>query len=340
MAVIDLGIDMGTSHVVLYGKGKGVVLNEPGVVAVDRNTGKVLALGTDAEKMLGRAPGSILVSMPLIDGVISDFDLVSAMLRQFVSIAVGKHLFGGPRIILSVPSGVNDVEKHGLQTALFEAGARRTQVMDRSLAAAIGAGMDISQNLGQMVVDIGAGMTDIAVITMGQAAIAEAVRIGGHDFDEAIVHYILRKHSVLTGDVTAQELKKGIGSAMPRRDSLYMDVAGRDRLTGLPRLQRITSEEVNEAIDEPLQTLIGKIHSVLERTPAELAADIFDSGIVLTGGGACLLGLAEALSIALKIECRVAEDAQTCVARGCGRVLENPGTLGQYLRPHSRVIIR
>lgn len=327
----DLGIDLGTASIVFYGRGKGIVLNEPAVIAVDRETRHVLAIGEEARKMLGRAPGNILVMRPLRDGMIADFDMASAMLRYFVVKAVGKHLLGGPRVILSLPSGVNEVERHSLTTALFEAGARRTQIMERPIAAAIGAELPIGEAYGEMIVDIGGGMTDIAVLSLGRAIVRDSVKVAGDQFDDAIVRYIRRKHNLLIGEVTAEDLKIHIGSAMPRSDQLYLDITGRDLISGLPKVMRVTSDEITEAIDEPLQQLIENIHTVLEHTPAELAADIFDSGIVLSGGGANLSGLSEAVSIALKVGCRTADNAQECVARGCGLTLEKFSEFGKYL---------
>lgn len=329
--LIDLGIDYGTANIVIYGRGKGIVLNEPAVIAADRDTRHVLAVGEEAQKMLGRAPGNILVMRPVKEGIIADFEMASALLRYFMIKVVGKHILGGPRVVLSLPSGVNEVERHSLTAALFEAGARRTQIMERSVAAAIGAELPISEAYGEMIVDIGGGMTDIAVLSLGRALVHDSPKMGGDQFDEAIIRYIRRKHNLLIGEITAEDLKIHIGSAMPRAEQLYMEVTGRNLITGLPRILRITSDEVTEAIDEPLQALIETIHGVLEHTPAELAADIFDTGIVLTGGGAELSGLAEAVSIALKVGCRTADNAQECVARGCGMTLEKFSEYGKYL---------
>ncbi len=327
----DLGVDFGTANIIFYGRGRGIILNEPAVIAVDRETRHVLAIGEEARKMLGRAPGNIWVMRPLKDGMIADFDMASALLRYYVVKAVGKHLLGGPRVVLSLPAGVNEVERHSLTTALFEAGVRRTQIMERPIAAAIGAELRIGEAYGEMIVDIGGGMTDIAVLSLGRTVVRDSVKIAGDQFDESIIRYIRRKHNLLIGEVTAEDVKIHIGSAMPRSEQLYMEITGRNLITGLPKILRVTSDEITEAIDEPLQSLIENIHSVLEHTPAELAADIFDTGIVLSGGGANLSGLAEAVSIALKIGCRTADNAQECVARGCGMTLEKFNEFGKYL---------
>ena len=329
--VLDIGIDLGTASVVIYGKGKGVVLNEPAVIAFDRDTRNVLAVGEDARRMIGRTPGNIVAMRPLGDGMIADFELVSAMLRYFVTKVVGKRLLGGPRVLISVPSGVNEVERHSIMTSLFEAGARRTQMMEKPIAAAIGAGLPIGEAYGQMICDIGAGATEIAVMSLGRVIVRDTVKIGGDQFDDAIIRYIRRKHNLLIGELTAEDLKINIGSALPRNEQFYMEVTGRNLISGLPKVMRITSDEITEALDEPLQSLLEAIHAVLEHTPAELVADIFESGIVLSGGGALLGGLCEAVALALKVDCRLAEDPQEAVARGCGLTLENWNDFGQFL---------
>jgi len=329
--VQDLGIDLGTASVVIYGKGKGVILNEPAVIAFDRDTRNVLAVGEEARRMIGRTPGNIVAMRPLGDGMIADFELVSAMLRYFVTKVAGKRLLGGPRVLISVPAGVNEVERHSIMTSLFEAGARRTQMIEKPIAAAIGAGLPIGEAYGQMICDIGAGVTEIAVMSLGRVIVRDTVKIGGDQFDDAIIRYIRRKHNLLIGELTAEDLKINIGSALPRNEQFYMEVTGRNLISGLPKVMRITSDEITEALDEPLQALLEAIHAVLEHTPAELVADIFESGIVLSGGGALLGGLCEAVALALKVECHLAEDPQEAVARGCGLTLENWSEFGQFL---------
>lgn len=329
--VLDIGVDLGTASVVIYGKGKGVVLNEPAVIAFDRDTRNVLAVGEEARRMMGRTPSNIVAMRPLGDGMIADFELASAMLRYFVTKVVGKRILGGPRVLISMPAGVNEVERHSIMTSLFEAGARRTQLMERPIAAAIGAGLPIGEAYGQMICDIGGGVTDIAVMAQGRIIVRDSVKIGGDLFDDAIIRYIRRKHNLLIGELTAEDLKINVGSAVPRNEQFYMEVTGRNLISGLPKVMRITSDEITEALDEPIQSLLEAIHAVLEHTPAELVADIFESGIVLSGGGAQLAGLCEAVSLALKVDCHLAEDAQECVARGCGLTLENLSEYGQFL---------
>ncbi len=334
--VLDIGIDLGTASVVIYGKGKGVVLNEPAVIAIDRETRNVLAVGEEARRMVGRTPGNIVAMRPLGDGMIADFEMASAMLRYFVAKAVGKRILGGPRVIMSVPAGVNEVERHSLTASLFEAGARRTRLMERPVAAALGAGLPIGEAYGEMICDIGGGVTDIAVLSLGRVIVRDTVKIGGDQFDDAIIRYIRRKHNLLLGEITAEDLKINIGSAIPRAEQFYMEVTGRNLLTGLPKIMRITSDEITEAIDEPLQALLEAIHAVLEHTPAELVADIFESGITLSGGGAQLSGLTEAVALSLKVDCHLADDPQVCVARGCGLTLENWSEYGQFLGERRR----
>ena len=334
--VLDIGIDLGTASVVIYGKGKGVVLNEPAVIAIDRETRNVLAVGEEARRMVGRTPGNIVAMRPLGDGMIADFEMASAMLRYFVAKAVGKRILGGPRVIMSVPAGVNEVERHSLTASLFEAGARRNRLMERPVAAALGAGLPIGEAYGEMICDIGGGVTDIAVLSLGRVIVRDTVKIGGDQFDDAIIRYIRRKHNLLLGEITAEDLKINIGSAIPRAEQFYMEVTGRNLLTGLPKIMRITSDEITEAIDEPLQALLEAIHAVLEHTPAELVADIFESGITLSGGGAQLSGLTEAVALSLKVDCHLADDPQVCVARGCGLTLENWSEYGQFLGERRR----
>jgi len=329
--VMDIGVDLGTASVVIYGKGKGVVLKEPALIAYDRETRNVLAVGEEARRMMGRTPANIVAVRPLGDGMIADFELASAMLRYFVTKVVGKRILGGPRVLISMPAGVNEVERHSIMTSLFEAGARRTQLMERPIAAAIGAGLPIGEAYGQMICDIGGGVTDIAVMAQGRIIVRDSVKIGGDLFDDAIIRYIRRKHNLLIGELTAEDLKINVGSAVPRNEQFYMEVTGRNLISGLPKVMRITSDEITEALDEPIQSLLEAIHAVLEHTPAELVADIFESGIVLSGGGAQLAGLCEAVSLALKVDCHLAEDPQECVARGCGLTLENLSEYGQFL---------
>lgn len=332
----DIGIDLGTSNVLIYARNKGIALNEPAVVALERDTRTIRAIGTDAHRMIGRTPGNIIAMRPLGTGSMGDFELASTMLHYFVTETIGKRMFSRPRAVLSLPSGINEMEKRSMVSVMFEAGTRRTQLLDRPVAAAIGAGININDAYGSMIVDIGYGMTDIAVLSLGKVVVADASPIGSARFDDAIAKYLRRKHNLLIGERTAEELKVNITSAIPRAEQLYMEVTGRNLISGLPKLMRINSDEMFEAIDEPLTALMEAIHAVLEHTPAELAADVFDNGIVLSGGGAKLSGLADAISTALKVKCRVADNPQECVARGCGMALEKASEFGKYLNTGKR----
>ena len=330
-AYSDIGIDLGTSNVLVYMKGKGIVLSEPAVVAIDRDSRQVLAIGEEARRMVGRTPSTILAIRPLREGVISDFELTSEMLRYFVTKVIGRRYFSRPLAVVSLPSGVNEVEKRSIISTMFDAGMRRTQLLDRPLAAAIGAGLDLGEAYGSMIVDVSGGVTDIAVLSMGQVVVSDLSKTGGDRFDDAIIRYLRRKHNLLIGERTAEELKITIGSAVPRTEQLYMEVTGRNLLTGLPKTIRVNSDEITEALDEPLQAFIESIHAVLERTPAELAADIFEAGILFTGGGSELMGLCEAVSTTLKVTCAAADDPQNCVVMGCVRMLEDPRSLRHLL---------
>lgn len=321
--ISDLGIDLGTSNVLIYQKNKGIVLRQPAVVAIERVSKKVLAVGTDAYRMIGRTPGNVLALRPLRQGVVSDFELTNTMLRHFMSMVIGKRIFGRPRVVLSVPSGVNEAEKSSLISILFDAGAKRTQLLDRPIAAAMGVGMDFQKPYGCMVVDMGAGVTDIAVLASGQVIEAASVCYGGDYFDDAIIRYLRKKHNLLIGERTAEEVKITLGSAVPPISSLTEDVTGRDLLSGLPKTMSIASSEIYEACKDAVADLIESIQGVIERTPPQLASDIFEDGIVLTGGAASLSGLPEAIYNELHIPCGVADDPQTSVVLGCGRALDN-----------------
>lgn len=318
----DIGIDLGTASVMVYIKGRGVVLREPAMVAVDRNTRNILAVGEDAKRMQGRTPGNVMTIRPLRDGSIGDFDIAERMLRYFMNKVVGRRLFFRPRAIVTVPSGVTDVEKRSVIDAMLDAGARRTQLMDSSVAAALGAGLDVSGPYGSMIVDIGGGVTDIAVVALEHAVVRKTVKIAGDQFDETIIRYLRRKHNLMVGERTAEELKLTIGAAVRRTEKLYMDVTGRNLVSGLPKTLRVHSDEIFEALEDSVSALVEHIHAVLERTPPELAADIFDHGIMLTGAGSLLFGLNEALSKQLKLDCLTAEDPQACTALGVGRAIE------------------
>ena len=321
--VNDIGVDLGTSNVLIYMKGKGIMLREPAVVAVERDSRKILAVGSDAYRMIGRTPGNVVAVRPLRQGTVADFELTRTMLRYFVSNVVGRRLFARPRAVVSVPSGVNDVEKHSIISIMFDAGMRRTQLLDRPIAAALGVGIQFEEAYGSMIVDMGAGVTDIAVLSMGEVVVSSCVPIGGDYFDDAIIRYLRKKHNLLIGERTAEEIKINIGSAVPQVGDLSMDVTGRNLISGLPKTQSVTTSEVFEALKDAVGELIEAIQAVIEHTPPQLASDIFDDGIVFSGGAAALKGLTEAVSATLRIPCSLADDPQTSVVMGCGRALED-----------------
>lgn len=338
--VSDLGIDLGTSNVLIYQKGKGIVLRQPAVVAIERTTKKVLAVGTEAYKMIGRTPGNVLAIRPFRQGVVSDFELANTMLRNFMSQLIGKRFFARPRVVLSVPTGVNESEKSNIVSILYDAGVKRTQLLDRPIAAAMGVGMDFRKPYGCMIVDMGAGVTDIAVLASGLVIEAASVCYGGDYFDDAIIRYLRKKHNLLIGERTAEEVKITIGSAVPPTSGMTCEVTGRSLLSGLPKTQTIHATEVYEAIKDAVADLIESIQGVLERTPPQLASDIFEDGIVLSGGAASLAGLPEAVYNALHIPCGVADDPQTSVVLGCGRVLDDFNAYKNVLTESRRGIVR
>lgn len=322
----DLGIDLGTSNVLIYQKGKGIVLQQPAVVAIERSTKKVLSIGAEAHRMIGRTPSNILAIRPLKQGTVADFELTNTMLRFFLSGALSKRLFSGPKVVMSVPSGVTETEKQSLINVLLDAGVKRTYLLDRPLAAALGVGLDLKQRYGHMIVDMGAGITDIAVISEGEIVQSSSVYYAGDYFDDAIIRYIRKKYSLLIGERTAEQVKINIGTAMmPESDeaNLSMPVVGRNQLSGLPYTREIHASEIYEALRDPVAALIGSIQDVLVRTPPQLAADIFDDGIVLSGGAAGLARLPEAIYNALHIPCGVADDPQLSVVLGCGLAAED-----------------
>ena len=319
----DIGIDLGTASVLVYIKGKGIVLREPSVVAIDRNTNKILAVGEEARLMLGRTPGNIVAIRPLREGVISDYDITEKMLRYFIDKAIGRRRLIKPRMVVCVPSGVTEVEKRAVIDAANNAGARTTRLIEEPIASAIGAGLDISKASGNMVLDIGGGTTDIAVISLGGIVVSTSIKIAGDKFDEAIVRYMRKKHNIMIGERTAEELKINAGTAFPREEQLKVEVRGRNLISGLPKTIEVTSDEMLEALSEPVSAIADAVHSVLERTPPELSADISDRGIVMAGGGSLLNGLDKLISKRTGIPVYVAEDAISCVAIGTGQALEH-----------------
>ncbi len=322
MQYTDIGIDLGTASILVYIRGKGVVLKEPSVVAFDRDTNKIKAIGEDARLMLGRTPGNIVAVRPLRQGVISDYQVTEKMMKYFIQKALGKKTFRKPRIAVCVPSGVTEVEKKAVEDATYQAGAREVSIIEEPIAAAIGAGIDISKPCGNMIVDIGGGTSDIAVISLGGTVVSASIKIAGDDFDEAIVRYMRKKHNLLIGERTAEDIKIKVGSCFPRAEVDSIDVRGRNLVTGLPKTVTVTSEETEEALRESTAQIVEAVHSVLERTPPELTADIADRGIVLTGGGALLRGLEELLESKTGINTMTAEDPMKCVAIGTGKYVE------------------
>lgn len=334
MQYTDIGIDLGTASILVYIRGKGVVLKEPSVVAFDRDTDKIKAIGEDARLMLGRTPGNIVAVRPLRQGVISDYKVTEQMMKHFIQKALGRKTFRKPIIAVCVPSGVTEVEKKAVEDATYQAGARDVKIIEEPIAAAIGAGIDISKPCGNMIVDIGGGTTDIAVISLSGTVVSTSVKIAGDDFDEAIVRYMRKKHNLLIGERTAEDIKIKVGSCFPRAEADSIDVRGRNLVTGLPKTVTVTSEETEEALRESTAQIVEAVHSVLERTPPELTADIADRGIVLTGGGALLRGLEELLESKTGINTMTAEDPMKCVAIGTGKYVE--ALSGNYSDVESR----
>lgn len=318
----DIGIDLGTASILVYIKGKGVVLKEPSVVAIDRDTDTIRAIGEEARLMIGRTPGNIVAVRPLRQGVISNYSVTEQMIKYFIQKAVGKRSYKKPRISICVPSGATEVETKAVEDASFQAGAREVFIVEEPLAAAIGVGIDISKPCGNMVVDIGGGTTDIAVISLGATVESTSVKVAGDDFDDAIVRYMRKKHNLLVGERTAEEIKIGIGTCFKKTEVKKMEVRGRNLVTGLPKIIEVTSEEVEEALREATTQIVEAIHGVLENTPPELSADIAVRGIVLTGGGCLLDGLEELIESKTGINTMTAEDPMTAVAIGTGRYLE------------------
>ena len=329
---MDIGIDLGTANILVYVKGKGVVLKEPSVVAIDKVRNKVLAVGDDAREMLGRAPGSIVAIRPLKEGVIANYTVTQKLLSYVIDKVAGKSVFFKPRVMTCVPIGITSVEKRAVMEATTQGGASKTYLIEEPLAAALGAGIDISVPRGNMVVDIGGGTTDIAVLSLGGIVVSSSIRIGGDHFDEAIVRHVKKVHNVLIGERTAEEIKMQVATVSRDGRQETISVRGRDMVTGLPTTFSVTSEDCRVALDDSVSSLIATVRGVLEKCPPELAADIVDNGIYLTGGGALLDGLAEVMSKETGITTHIADDPLECVALGTGKALENldklhPGTV-------------
>ncbi|HYZ18873.1 MAG TPA: rod shape-determining protein [Gaiellaceae bacterium] len=317
----DMAVDLGTANTLVYVRGRGIVLSEPSVVAIDQRTGDVHAVGVEAKRMLGRTPGTISAIRPLKDGVIADFDVTEQMLRHFIQ-KVHQHRFAHPRVVVCVPSGVTGVEKRAVEEATLSAGAREAHLIEEPMAAAIGAGLPVSEPTGNMIVDVGGGTSEVAVISLGGIVVSQSLRVGGDEMDEAIVSHIKKEYKLLIGQQTAEEIKLEVGSAFQMKEEVQAEVRGRDMLTGLPKTIVLSSDEVRHALEEPVSQIIDAIRSTLDKTPPELAADIMDRGIVLAGGGALLTGLDERLRHETQMPTQLAESPLTCVAVGSGRSLE------------------
>lgn len=318
----DIGIDLGTANVIVYVKGKGIVLREPSVVAIDNNTNKILTVGEEARNMLGRTPGNIVATRPMRDGVIADYEITESMLKYFIRKVYGQKKFLRPRVMVCIPAVVTEVEKRAVLNAATQAGARNTYVIEEPVAAALGAGLNIAEPSGSMIVDIGGGTTDIAVLALGGIVVSESLRTGGDKLDQAIIRYMRRFHNLLIGERTAEEIKINAGTAYPSNRNLQIDVRGRDLVNGLPKTIRISSAESYDAMQELVFAIINGVKSVLEKTPPELAADIIDKGIVLTGGGALLDGMNLLIQETTGIPIHIAEDPLSCVAVGTGKALD------------------
>lgn len=319
----DIGIDLGTANVIIFQRGRGIVIQEPAVVAIDTENHRVLAVGGQARQMIGRTPGNIMAVHPLREGVIADYDVTEAMLKHFVRRVLRQPRLLRPQMVVCVPSGVTDVEKRAVQEAAIQAGAKRVFLISEPMAAAIGAGIDVSQPVGHLVVDVGGGTTDAAVISLGGEVVSDSIRVGGSKMDESIMRYVRREFNVVIGERTAEELKVKIGCALEPDEPESMEVTGRDAVTGLPRPVTITSTHIYEALEETLSQITHMIRSILERTPPELGSDIYDHGLVLTGGGALLKGFPELIARETGITSYLVEDPIACVARGTGQVLES-----------------
>ena len=318
----SVGIDLGTANVLVYVKGKGIILREPSVVAIDRNTDEVLAIGEEAREMIGRTPGNIVAIRPMRDGVIADYDMTESMIRYFLDKVVGRTLLFRPRLMICVPSGISGVERRAVQEAAEQAGAKRAELIEEPIAAALGAGVDIAEPVGTMVVDIGGGTCDVAVISLGGIVNGESLRIAGNKMDSDIESFIKREYNLLIGERTSENIKTTIGAAYKGARNLDMEVRGRDIVTGMPKNITVATDEVAEALRESVESIVNCVRRVLDVTPPELSADIFDRGIIMTGGGALLYGLDEIIRRETQIPTVIADDPMSCVAIGTGKALE------------------
>lgn len=327
----DIGIDLGTANTLVHVRGKGIVVREPSVVAIDTNNDKVLAVGNAAKDMIGRTPGNITAIRPMKDGVIAAYDVTQTMLRAFIKMVSSSNILTKPRVVICIPSGVTEVEKRAVEEATLQAGAREAFLIEEPMAASIGAGLPVEEPTGCMVVDIGGGTSEVAVISLGGIVTSKSVRVAGDAFDAAIVAHIRKEYNLMIGDRTGESVKLNIGSAYPLEEEIEMDIRGRDLLTGLPKNINVSSVEIRKALEEPIMQVIDAIKFTLEKTPPELSADIIDRGITLTGGGALIRGLDALISKETEIPVKVAENPLDCVALGTGKVLEELDTLKKVL---------
>lgn len=317
-----MGIDLGTANTLVYVRGQGIVLSEPSVVAINRDTGRVRAVGNEAKNMIGRTPGNIVAIRPMKDGVIADFEITEAMLRYFITKIHNRNRLVWPRVAIGIPSGITEVEKRAVTESATLAGAKKVYLIEEPMAAAIGAGLPVHEPQGCMIVDIGGGTTEVAVIALGGIVFSKSVRVAGDEMDQAIIQHLKRTYNMMVGERTAEEIKIAIGSAFPLKEELEMQVKGRDQVLGLPKILTITSEEVREALREPVSAIVDGVRVTLERTPPELSADIVDRGVVLAGGGALLRGMEQLLSKETGLHVSIGEDPLTAVALGTGKYLE------------------
>ena len=332
----DMAVDLGTANTLVYVRGAGIVLNEPSVVAINSDNGSILAVGTEAKRMIGRTPGNIVAVRPLRDGVIADFDTTERMLRYFIQKVHKRRFLAKPRLVICVPSGITGVERRAVEEAGYKAGARKVFIIEEPMAAAIGSGMPIHEPTGNMVVDIGGGTTEIAVISLGGIVVSVSIRVGGDELDEAIIAYVNREYSLLLGERTAEDIKMRVGSAFPLPNEPEAELRGRDLITGLPRTVILPAEEIRKALEEPIQAIVDAVKSTLDRTPPELSGDIMDRGIMLTGGGALLRGLDERLRHETGMPVVIAENPLNCVVLGSGRTVEEFEALNRVLVSNPR----
>lgn len=332
----DIGIDLGTASVLVYIKNKGVVLKEPSVVAIDTNTDKILAVGEEARRMLGRTPGNIIAIRPMRDGVISDFNITQRMLKYFIKRTCGKKIFR-PRVMVGVPSGVTEVEKRAVEEATIHAGAREAYLIEEPMAAAIGAGLPVHDATGSLIVDIGGGTTEVAVISLGGIVTSKSIRVGGDELDESIVNYVKKEYSLMIGERTAEDIKITVGTANIKSEESKMDIRGRDLISGLPKTIEITSKEIHQAMKEPIYNILEAIKTSLEKTPPELASDIIEQGIMLTGGGALLNGMDSLIKEETGMPVHIAENPLDCVAIGTGEALESIDVLKKTASNNKRM---